>query len=151
MLTSHFFYFVIFNTIFLKVNLCYGTCYIRIRLFQKVEKLLTPPRFPVDFTIQARRKQLESGAAKTEEIHKTPQQKGFLFFYFKKSNLDRKKPLRQKPALPQCFRRPCNTIIFNYFLLMMWSLIFFFLIFDVIRSRFFFLFFWKSSTITTIK
>ena len=32
---------------------------------------------------QARRKQLESGAAKTEEIHKTPQQKGFHFFISK--------------------------------------------------------------------
>ena len=30
--------------------------------------------------IQARRKQLESGVAKTEEIVKTPQQKGFYFF-----------------------------------------------------------------------
>ena len=32
---------------------------------------------------QARRKQLESGAAKTKEILKTPQQKGFYFFISK--------------------------------------------------------------------
>ena len=46
-------------------------------------------------------------AAKTKEILKTLQQKGFYFFYFKKFNLDKKKALRRKPALPQCFRRPC--------------------------------------------
>ena len=34
-------------------------------------------------TLQARRKQLESGAAKTKEIFKTPQQKGFYFFISK--------------------------------------------------------------------
>ena len=37
------------------------------------------------------RRQLESGAAKTKKILKTPQQMGFIFFYFRKSNLDRKK------------------------------------------------------------
>ena len=30
---------------------------------------------------QARRNQLESGAAKTKEIFKTPQQKGFYFLF----------------------------------------------------------------------
>ena len=35
-------------------------------------------------TLQARRKQLESGAAKRKETFKTPQQKGFYFFYFEK-------------------------------------------------------------------
>ena len=35
------------------------------------------------FPLQARRKQLESGTAKTEEILKAPQQKGFYFFISK--------------------------------------------------------------------
>ena len=55
---------------------------------------------------QARWKQLESGAAKTEEILKIPQQKGFYFFISKKLILTGKKALRRKPGLPQCFRRP---------------------------------------------
>ena len=44
----------------------------------------------ISLVIRPVRKQLESDAAKTEEILKTPQQKGFYFFYFKKSNLDRR-------------------------------------------------------------
>ena len=40
---------------------------------------------------QARRKQLESGAAKTKEILKTPQQKGFYFLFQKNLVLTGKK------------------------------------------------------------
>ena len=40
---------------------------------------------------QARQKQLESGAAKTEEILKTPQQKSFYFFISKNLILTEKK------------------------------------------------------------
>ena len=40
---------------------------------------------------QARRKQLESGATKTEKILKTPQQKGFYFFISKSLILTGKK------------------------------------------------------------
>ena len=58
--------------------------------------------------MQARRKQLGSGAAKAKEILENPTAEGFLFFYFKKSNLDRKKALRRKPTLPQCFSQPWN-------------------------------------------
>ena len=39
--------------------------------------------YVVHIWVQARPKQLESGAAKTEEILKTPQQKGFYFFISK--------------------------------------------------------------------
>ena len=45
---------------------------------------------------------------KNERNFENPTAEGFLFFfYFKKSYLDRNKALRRKPALSQCFHRPC--------------------------------------------
>ena len=51
-----------------------------------------------------------------------PTAEGFLFFHFKKTNLDRKKALRRKPALPQCFRRPWIYSSVNLILISNYSL-----------------------------
>ena len=52
-------------------------------------------------TTQAQRKQLESGAAKTEQILKTPLQKGFYFFISKNLILTGKSTAMLPPVLQQ--------------------------------------------------
>ena len=64
--------------------------------------------------VQARRRQLKSGAAKSKKILKTPQQKGFIFFISENLILTGKKELQRKPAFRNASAGPGVIEISSY-------------------------------------